>query len=260
MKKAIVVASFGTTFPGIKVKITDIIEKRYIKRFYDFHIYQAYTSEMIIEQIKIKKGIEILNIPGILEKLSKSEYGHVFIQPLHIIQGKEYEKIVDQVEIYKERFDTIKIGKPLLTDLSDFIDLKKILIKRVEGYKKGEGLVLMGHGSLNKEIMAYTYLDTILKAEPIFICTMESCPSIEMLIEKLHNCNINKVNIAPLLLVSGKHVKKDMISKEKYSLKSRLEDEEFIVDVNLKGLGEYDEIQEIYIQHTQRLLLENRSR
>ena len=50
--KAILVVSFGTSYPETRSKTIDIIEEELMKRFPDRTFYRAWTSGMIRKKIK----------------------------------------------------------------------------------------------------------------------------------------------------------------------------------------------------------------
>ena len=253
MKQAIIIASFGTMSVKAKEKTVDIIEKQFKGEFVNFNVFQVYMSEIIIEKMRKEKNIIIYSLSQLLKILYEKNYEKIFIQPLNIINGIEYKKIVEETDLYKEKFEIIDVGKPLLSSIEDFENIKTFLEERTKDNRIGEGLVLMGHGNkINND--SYKKLDNILKDKPIFICAMEGYPNFNMLVERLNRLNINKVTISPLLLFSGKHVRDEMISNEKPSLKSKLEDKGFKVDICLKGLGEYTEIRNLYLENAKKLI------
>ena len=48
-RKAILVVSFGTSFPDTCKKTIDVIEQRIGEHFSDYKIYRAWTSKMIMQ-------------------------------------------------------------------------------------------------------------------------------------------------------------------------------------------------------------------
>ena len=59
--------------------------------------------------------------------------------------------------------------------------------------------------------------------------------------------DIKEITIIPLMVVAGDHAKNDMASDEEDSWKSRFESEGIKANVILKGLGEYEEFGNLYI-------------
>lgn len=66
-----------------------------------------------------------------------------------------------------------------------------------------------------------------------------------MLVEK---GQYTRVVLVPLMVVVGNHVAKDIFGTGQ-SWKTVLEDAGFEIHAIMKGLGEYPEIQEIYVKH-----------
>ena len=58
-----------------------------------------------------------------------------------------------------------------------------------------------------------------------------------------------KVVLEPLMVVAGDHANNDMAGDEEGSWKTEFEKAGFEVECILKGLGENEEIRELYVQH-----------
>ena len=68
----------------------------------------------------------------------------------------------------------------------------------------------------------------------------------DTLIKKLKKAGIEEITLAPFMFVAGEHAKKDMA----VTYKEELEENGFKVSqVILKGLGEFDAIQNIFLSH-----------
>ena len=61
-----------------------------------------------------------------------------------------------------------------------------------------------------------------------------------------------KVYLMPLMVVAGDHAVNDMAGSHKTSWKSVFEKEGYEVECILKGLGEMEEIRDIYVRHALR--------
>ena len=60
-RKAILVVSFGTSFPDTCKKTIDVIEQRIGEHFSDYKIYRAWTSKMIMAKLLERDNIRINN-------------------------------------------------------------------------------------------------------------------------------------------------------------------------------------------------------
>ncbi len=262
MKKAILVVSFGTTYQdGLKLNI-ESVENKIRTTFLDYEVRRAFTSRIVIKRLSTRDGIQIDTEIEALQRLEDEGYKEVYIQPLHVVGGEEYDKIKRIVVQYAHRkekaFEKIVIGRPLLyytgqeekpDDYLTAIHALKDQLPKVESH---EAIVLMGHGGVHPANTAYAALQMKMEEaglENVFIYTVEGFPAIESVIAKLKKRNIKKVNLMPFMLVAGDHVNNDMAGDEEDSAKSLLLAAGLEVDVYLNGLGENTRIQEIYVQH-----------
>ena len=243
-KGAIVIAHFGTTHKDTREKTIDVINEKVKNKFKKLDFFQVFTSR-IINRILLKRGIENLNTNQMLEKLKNAGYKHILIQPTYIINGTEMEALKREVEQYSEFFEDIRVGKALLSNVDDYIGVINIIEKNIGELEQNEGIVLVGHGTDHPALATYPMLDHIARdlEKPIYIGTLEGYPSLETVIKQLKKDNKNKVKLMPLMFVAGDHAKNDIAVEWKETLES----EGFEVELNLKGLGEIEEIQDMFI-------------
>ena len=71
MSKAIIVVSFGTTYPETRKKTIQACEEAIQKRFPDFQVHRAFTSNVVIKRIKENEGISVPTVNQLLEQLKK---------------------------------------------------------------------------------------------------------------------------------------------------------------------------------------------
>lgn len=258
-KKALVVVSFGTSHMDTRKKTIEECEKKLKLKFNDMDFYRAWTSRMIIKKLKKRDGEHIMFPDELLEKLYYEGYTEVYIQSLHLICGEEYNKLLDIVDSYRKKFKSIVVGRPLLTSLTDyekiysFINDVSITDCKYDYLKnKKSATVWMGHGTEHSSHCAYAALDYRLRLNevPAYIGTVEGYPELSEVIKFLKKDNIEKVHLRPLLLVAGDHAKNDMAdSEDKESWYSILKQEGFEVEVHLEGLGEFNYIQEKFVDN-----------
>lgn len=250
MKKGIIVTSFGTTYQETRKLCIESIEERIKNEFNDYLVLRAFTSRIVISRIFKNENIKIDNPTEAMEKLKDQGIKHIYIQPLLIIEGIEYEKLLKEIrDFIKENSDCIvNIGKPLLSSDLDFRNVSKGL----ELSDENRAVVFMGHGSEHKADMAYEQLETVIRDKEnnnIFIGTVEGEKSIEDILIELKEKHIDNVLLRPFMLVAGDHAINDMSSSEDDSWKSILEENGIKSTIDLKGLGEIGAIQDIFIQH-----------
>lgn len=260
MKKAILVVSFGTSYLDTLEKTIEKAEKQIRDTFSEYDIYRAFTSHKIIKKLQEKYEIFIDTPEAMLEKLYDSGYEEIIIQPLHMIPGEEFIYINKIAEIFKEKFEVLKVGRPIFyyqgieelpQDYSLFIEATKEL------YEENNAVVLMGHGTAHPANSVYGCLQAVFEDEGyenVFVTTVEGYPNFENVISRVKRKDIREVTLAPLMVVAGDHARNDMASDDKESLKSMLEAEGIKVNVYMKGLGENEKFNKLYINRIDDLI------
>lgn len=255
-KKALLVVSFGVSYPDTRKLTIEACEDRIRGEFRDHDFFRAWTSRMIIKKVKEEENLEIKFPDEIIEEIYQAGYKELLVQSLHIINGEEYDKIRDVCSLYEGKFDKLVLGRPLLSKPDDYDQLAKIVEKMVvenlgEKPEDGEVLVLMGHGTDHISHPAYVGLEhrVRMKGLPVYIGTVEGYPDIDTVIAQLKMSGVVKVHLRPLLLVSGVHAKTDMAGDCEGSWKNRLESAGFEVITHLEGLGQRRDIQDMFLRN-----------
>lgn len=256
VKKAILVASFGTSYLDILEKCIGATEKAINNNFKDYEIRRAFTSRFIIKRLAQRDGIKIDNTVEALTKLKQEGFQEVIIQPLHIIPGFEYGEVVEAVNKFREdqSFAKIALGRPLLTstnDPDDFSIAVSALKQHLPQLKQDQVVLLMGHGSNHGANVCYRKLQAKIDEEglPVLIGTVEAEPTLDDLIEILKNRDIKGVVLMPFMIVAGDHTQNDLVGDDEDSWKTQLERAGYQVEIYLRGLGESPAYQQIYVQH-----------
>ena len=156
------------------------------------------------------------------------------------------------VEEYKDKFEKISLGRPLLTYIDDYRETVDAIKQDLEEKMEiDEAIVFMGHGTEHESHSSYPAIEYMLRDYGLnaYVGTVEGYPELEHVIKKLKNKNIKTVDLMPFMLVAGDHAVNDMASDEEDSWKTVLEQEGFNVKVHLRGLGENPYIQEKFKNH-----------
>ncbi len=256
-KKAILVVSFGTSYPKTRKKTIAACEAEIAENNPDYDLKRAFTSGMIIKKLKRRDNLHINNPEEALEELYEEGYQQVIVQPLHIINGSEYHDLIKAVKKYKNKFRVLKYGRALLTKTKDYFKLADIIAAEVKAADpEKEAVVLMGHGSRHAANSVYAAFDYVLKdkgLENYYVGTVEGYPELDQVIKRLKEKDYQKIKLAPLMLVAGDHAQNDMAGEEEDSWKSRLEAAGFEVEIRLQGLGEYKGVQQCYLNKVEEL-------
>lgn len=271
MKKGILVVSFGTSYKDTREVTISAIENAIQHAYPDIPLYTAWTSKMIMAKLQRTTGEKICNVSEALSKMQANGITDVYVQPTHIIPGIEYDCLCEDVQEFHDAFQSITVGRPLLSSTDDMQEVISIIAKEFSEIAdskdakdmknstsvSAEALVLMGHGSEHYANTTYAALDYMCKQMGymnIHVGTVEAYPSLDDVLHLLQKSDVKKVHLAPLLIVAGDHARNDMAGDEDDSWKRVLEAQGYEVVCHLRGLGEYAQIQQMFVAHLQELL------
>lgn len=189
-------------------------------------------------------------------KNNKEEY----IQPLHIINGNEYNSIEKTINQYDYSFSKIILGEALIGTRSDEENYSCNLICDAikENINKKENILLIGHGSKTINYNVYNCIKNNLKEKGYkntYIGTLEGEVKKEDIVKSLVEDNVKDVTIIPILMLPGNHIKKDIFGSEN-SWKSLFENEGILVKYVEKSLLQYSEIRKYYMNKIERHLFQ----
>lgn len=255
-KKVILVVSFGTSYNDSRDITIGAIEGAIAEAFPDYEVRRAFTSQIIIDKLKERDGLEIDNVEEALDRAVADGVTTLVVQPTHLMDGYEYTDLSNALEQYKDKFDKVVIGAPLLTEDADYEAVVSAITAHTASYDDGETAVcFMGHGTEADSNAVYGALQDRLAAagyENYYIGTVEAEPSIDDVLEALNaKGTYKRVVLEPLMVVAGDHANNDMAGDEEDSWKTILTGAGYEVECLLEGLGQIPEIQQIYVQHTQ---------
>ncbi|MBQ3425702.1 MAG: sirohydrochlorin cobaltochelatase [Clostridia bacterium] len=250
-KSALLVVSFGTAYPEAGKKTIGMIERGLASAFIHRTMYSAWTSRRIVQKLKKTHGISRDTLPEALERMHKQGVADVLIQPTYMLDGTENENMLHTVRNYRERFDTVAVGSPLLNSRSDVRELATALERLLSGIPSSESVVFMGHGSTQMKLPVYDILNKMFKEDGFahfIVGTVEHEPGFLPVLDHVQSRLPDKVILTPLLVTAGNHALYDMIGEHDGSWKAQLEKAGVETKCSLKGLGEYREIRELYIR------------
>ena len=251
-KKAVLVVSFGTSFPQTREKTIDRIEEEIEKAYGEYRVYRAWTSKMIIAKLKRRDNIQVPSVAEAVETMLADGVRELIVQPTHMLNGIENQQMKEEILQSEERFEKIRFGAPLLTSARDNQVAIAAVMAGFPGLKEREALVFMGHGTPHNANYVYGDLNREFKEmgyPQVFLGTVEASPSLEDLLKALEAFRPEKVILAPFMVVAGDHAVHDMSGEDGDSWKSRFKRAGFQVECVMRGLGEYEGIRKIYVEH-----------
>ena len=273
----ILVVSFGTSFNDSRVADIRSIEDALQEAFPDWAVRRAFTAQIIINHIQARDGERIDNMEQALERAAANGVKNLVLQPTHLMHGAEYDEMMDTLEQYRDKFETIAVAEPLLGEVGNdatVINADKEAVAqavvaeavKAAGYDsreaaeaEGVAFVLLGHGTAHVAKVSYSQMQTQmenLNYNNVFIGTVEGEPeetACEAVIESIQAAGYRTVVLRPLMVVAGDHANNDMAGEDEDSWRSQ-----FIaagcfdaVTAQIAGLGGIDAVQQLYIAHTQ---------
>ena len=272
----ILVVSFGTSFNDSRAADIKGIEDAIQAAYPDWSVRRAFTAQIIINHVQARDGEKIDNMEQALERAVANGVKNLVVQPTHLMHGAEYDEMMEMVDSYRDKFESVAIAEPLLGEVGSDATVinadKEAVAKAItaEAVKTagfdsldaaaedGTAFVFMGHGTSHTAKVSYTQMQSQMEAlgyKNVFIGTVEGEPeetACENVIEAVKAAGYTKVVLRPLMVVAGDHANNDMAGDDEDSWKSQFEASgEFdSVDCQIAGLGEVADIQQLYVAHT----------
>ena len=272
----LLVVSFGTSFNDSRVADIKGIEDALAEANPDWSVRRAFTAQIIINHIQARDGEAIDNMDQALDRAVANGVKNLVVQPTHLMHGAEYDELMEAVDAYKDKFESVKVAEPLLgevgADASAVNTDKKAVAEAItaEAVKTagfdtldaakedGVAFVFMGHGTSHNAKVSYSQMQAQMKDlgyENVFIGTVEGKPeetACENVIAAASEAGYTKVVLRPLMVVAGDHANNDMAGDDDDSWKSMFNASGKFesVDCQIAGLGEIEAIQNLYVAHT----------
>ena len=272
----ILVVSFGTSFNNSRAADIKGIEDAIQAAYPDWSVRRAFTAQIIINHVQARDGEKIDNMEQALERAVANGVKNLVVQPTHLMHGAEYDEMMEMVDSYRDKFESVAIAEPLLGEVGSDATVinadKEAVAKAItaEAVKTagfdsldaaaadGTAFVFMGHGTSHTAKVSYTQMQSQMNAlgyKNVFIGTVEGEPeetACENVIEAVKAAGYTKVVLRPLMVVAGDHANNDMAGADDDSWLSQFKASGAFeeVDTQIAGLGEISDIQQLYIAHT----------
>ena len=271
----ILVVSFGTSFNDSRATDIGGIEKAVAAAYPDWSVRRAFTAQIIINHVQARDGEKIDNMDQALERAVNNGVKNLIVQPTHLMHGAEYDELVEAVENYKDKFETVKISEPLLGEVGEDASVvnsdKEAVAKAISDTAVKEAgfdsmaaaaeektaFVFMGHGTSHTAKITYSQMQSQMNDlgfENVFIGTVEGEPedtACEAVIEKVKEAGYTKVILRPLMIVAGDHANNDMAGDDDDSWKSMFNASGAFesVETQIEGLGRIADVEQLYVAH-----------
>ena len=272
----LLVVSFGTSFNDSRVKDIKGIEDALQAAYPDWSVRRAFTAQIIINHVQARDGEKIDNMQQAMDRAVANGVKNLVVQPTHLMHGAEYDEMMEMIDDYRDKFESVAVAEPLLgevgADATVINEDKEAVAKAVTaeavataGYdsveaaaKDGTAFVFMGHGTSHTAKVSYSQMQTVMQTlgyDNVFIGTVEGEPestSCENVIEAVKAAGYTKVVLRPLMVVAGDHANNDMAGADEDSWLSQFEASGAFdsVDCQIAGLGGVADVEQLYVAHT----------
>ena len=272
----LLVVSFGTSFNASRAADIKGIEDALQEAYPDWSVRRAFTAQIIINHIQARDGEKIDNMQQAMDRAVANGVKNLVVQPTHLMHGAEYDEMMEMIDSYRDKFESVAVAEPLLgevgADATAINSDKEAVAKAITAAAvKDAGFdsldaataektafVFMGHGTSHTAKVSYSQMQTTMQTlgyDNVFIGTVEGEPeetACENVIEAVKAAGYTKVVLRPLMVVAGDHANNDMAGADDDSWLSQFKASDAFeeVDTQIAGLGEISDIQQLYIAHT----------
>ena len=273
-EKEILVVSFGTSYNNSRAQDIQGIEEALEQAYPGWSVRRAFTAQIIINHVQARDGEVIDNMEQALERAAANGVKQLVVQPTHLMHGSEYDEMMDAVEAYRSRFESVAVAEPLLGEVGSdatVINPDKAAVAQAitaaaladAGYDSlesaaadGTAFVFPGHGTAHVAKVSYSQMQTQLDTlgyDNAWIGTVEGKPedtAAQAVIDAVKAAGYTKVVLRPLMVVAGDHAHNDMAGEDPESWKSLFTAAGLEVEVQIAGLGSVPAVQQLYVDHT----------
>ena len=272
----LLVVSFGTSFNASRAADIKGIEDSLQAAYPDWSVRRAFTAQIIINHVQARDGEKIDNMQQAMDRAVANGVKNLVVQPTHLMHGAEYDEMMEMIDSYRDKFESVAVAEPLLgevgADAAVINSDKEAVAKAITaaavtdaGFDSLDAaaaektaFVFMGHGTSHTAKISYSQMQTTMQTlgyDNVFIGTVEGEPeetACENVIEAVKAAGYTKVVLRPLMVVAGDHANNDMAGADDDSWLSQFKASGAFeeVDTQISGLGEISDIQQLYIAHT----------
>ncbi|WP_024955217.1 sirohydrochlorin cobaltochelatase [Sulfurospirillum arcachonense] len=252
--RAIVLSCFGSV---VEQKRYEDLKKKVEEKFPTCKVFLAFSSRMVLKHLN-KKNEEFKNLPQVLADVDMLGYKNIVVSSINLFPTDEHEfmkKIVNGFNHFS--LANINCSDAILTKTKHTNALLKSLHVKVSQEDVANLFIIHGTPRLDTpgiESINNTskYLEYI--AQNNFTCSLEGAFAYndikDILKRKIEQAGFKKVQIVPLLLVSGNHYRKDM-----FEIKEDLSD---VFDASLApSLGQSEHFNLLGLQETEDIIFSN---
>jgi len=253
--RAIVLSCFGSI---IEEKLYTELADKIKEEFKGFDIFLSFSSRMVLKLLK-KEGKEYKNLPQTLADVDMLGYKNIIVASINLFPTDEHEftkKIVDGFKQFS--MANIRITDAILTKTKETTLFLKSLDEAIKKEDSANLYIIHGTPRLDMrgiDSISYT-ADYLEMLGDNYTCSLEGAYPYyamkDILVAKMKRDGVKRVQIVPMLLVSGNHYIKDMVEiRDEFNKYFDASIVESITQHQKFNLIEIDEIVKIIRQNIQ---------
>ncbi len=172
----LLVVSFGTSFNDSRAADIKGIEDALQEAYPDWSVRRAFTAQIIINHVQARDGEKIDNMEQAMERAVANGVKNLVVQPTHLMHGAEYDEMMEMVDSYRDKFESVAVAEPLLGEVGSDATVinsdKEAVAKAVTaaavkaaGYDSLDAaaadktaFVFMGHGTSHTAKVSYSQI------------------------------------------------------------------------------------------------------
>ena len=177
----LLVVSFGTSFNDSRVKDIKGIEDALQAAYPDWSVRRAFTAQIIINHVQARDGEKIDNMQQAMDRAVANGVKNLVVQPTHLMHGAEYDEMMEMIDTYRDKFESVAVAEPLLGEVGsdatiinqDKEDVAKAVTAaavKEAGYDSLDAaaadktaFVFMGHGTSHTAKVSYSQMQTTMQ-------------------------------------------------------------------------------------------------
>ncbi|MEA3491923.1 MAG: sirohydrochlorin cobaltochelatase [Campylobacterota bacterium] len=213
--KAIVLSCFGSIIEQDKyLALKALIDEAFV----DVDIFLSFSSRMILRNLH-KKGMNYKNLTQVLADVDMLGYRNIIVSSINLFPTDEHEVLKSIVNGFRHfSLANIRYTDAILTKTKETTIFLKTLNEQVTIKDRANLYVMHGTPALELGgVESIRYSADLLEKLGIsnYTCSLEGAFPFyaikDQLIKKMFEDGVKKVQIIPMLLISGNHYIKDMV-------------------------------------------------
>jgi len=213
--KAIILACFGSV---IEQEMYLTLKRDVEAKFEGVDVFLSFSSRMVLKDLQ-KRGMEYKNLPQVLADVDMLGYKNIIVASVNLFPTDEHELLMRTVKGFQAfSFANIRATKAIVNktkETSLFLNNLNSSIDE-EGWANLyviHGVPILDLAGLSSVNYSEEFLKTISPKN--YTCSLEGAFPYyalkESLVAKMRANGVTKVQVVPMLLVSGNHYFKDMV-------------------------------------------------